>query len=74
MINRAYRRLLVEKLVLLITTNGDILAVLVHDHIWSGSAVALLLRHWLTVAASRNTLTLYMLNFIRSCLSQYQMH
>lgn len=64
--------LLLEKLVLLITTNGDILAALVHDHIRSGSAMALLLRHRLTVAASRNTLTLYVLNFIRWAPSQYQ--
>lgn len=65
LISRSYNMLWVEKRVLLITTNGDILALLVHDHIWSGSAMALQLRHRLTVAASRNTLTLYLLNFIR---------
>lgn len=64
----------VEKLKLLITTNGDILALLVHDHIWSGSAMALLLRHRLAVAASRNTLTLYLLNFIRWSPSQYKIN
>lgn len=70
-INLSYIMLSVEKIVLLIATNGDILALLVHDHIWSGSAMALLPRHRLTVAASRNTLTLYLLNFIRSAPSCY---
>lgn len=73
-INSSYIVLLVEKLGLLTTTNGDILALLVHDHIWSGSAMALLRRHRLTVTASRNTLTLYLLNFIRWPPSQYKIN